>query len=104
MGSEMCIRDRLKEVLWEPELRRASIRADIESTESVSRDSFSGRIENYADYDLIVRDNDNFFAASGIRSFKGYFQKAEADKENLYDVLEEIAVRRSRYFIKKELS
>ncbi|RLG34194.1 hypothetical protein DRN80_03720 [Methanosarcinales archaeon] len=91
----------LKEVLWEPELRRASIRADIESTESVSRDSFSGRIENYADYVLIVRDNDNFFAGSGIRSLKGYFQKAEADKENLYDVLEEIAVRRSRYFIKR---
>ena len=91
----------LKEVLWEPELRRASIRADIESTEFVSRDSFSGRIENYADYVLIVRDNDNFFAGSGIRSLKGYFQKAEADKENLYDVLEEIAVRRSRYFIKR---
>ena len=91
----------LKEVLWEPELRRASIRADIESTEFVSRDSFSGRIENYADYVLIVRDNDIFFAASGIRSLKGYFQKAEADKENLYDVLEEIAVRRSRYFIKR---
>ena len=144
----------LKEVLWEPELRRASIRADIESTEFVSRDSFSGRIEDYADYDLlvideshnfrnaktsrwenifkllttgkpkklilltatpvnnsifdlynqlrlIVRDNDIFFAGSGIRSLKGYFQKAEADKENLYDVLEEIAVRRSRYFIKR---
>ncbi len=144
----------LKEVLWEPELRRASIRADIENMEFVGRDSFSGEIENYADYDLIVideshnfrnaktnrwenifqllttgkpkklilltatpvnnsvfdlynqlrlivKDNDDFFAGSGIRNLKGYFQKAEADKENLYDILEEIAVRRSRYFIKK---
>jgi superfamily II DNA or RNA helicase len=122
--------------------------------EFVGRDSFSGEIENYADFDLLVideshnfrnaktnrwenifqllatgkpkklvlltatpvnnsvfdlynqlrlitRDNGDFFASSGIKNLKGYFQKAEADKENLYDILEEIAVRRSRYFIKK---
>ena len=141
----------LKELLWEPELRRASIRADIEHMEFVGRDSFNPA--EYADFDLLVideshnfrnantnrwenvfklltigkpkklvlltatpvnnsifdlynqlrlitRDNNDFFAGCGINNLKGYFQKAEVDKENLYDVLEEIGVRRSRYFIK----
>jgi len=141
----------LKDVLWEPKLRDAGIRADIVHREKVSRDF---PIEKYAEYDLIVvdeshnfrnsqtncwknlfstihkgkpkktilitatpvnnnvfdlynqirlitRDNDDFFKSAGITSLWGYFLKADKDKETLYELLEEIAVRRSRPFIKK---
>jgi len=50
---------------------------------------------------LITRDNDEFFKSAGIESLWGYFIKADRDKDTLYDLLEEIAVRRSRPFIKK---
>jgi len=144
----------LREVLWEPELRHASIRADIEHMEYMGRDSFGSEIADYADFDLVVideshnfrnattnrwanmsqllrtgrpkkvvlltatpvnnsvfdlynqlrlitRDQQDFFMGCGIENLKGYFMKAETDKETLYDVLEEIAVKRSRHFIKK---
>jgi len=141
----------LKDILWEPKLRDAGIRADIVHREKVSRDF---PIENYADYDLIVvdeshnfrnsqticwknlvstiiqgkpkkvvlitatpvnnnvfdlynqlrlitKDSDEFFKSAGITSLWGYFLKADRDKDTLYDLLEEIAVRRSRPFIRK---
>lgn len=141
----------LKDILWEPKLRDAGIRADIVHREKVSRDF---PIENYADYDLIVvdeshnfrnsqtncwknlvstiiqgkpkkivlitatpvnnnvfdlynqlrlitKDSDDFFKSAGIISLWGYFLKADRDKDALYDLLEEIAVRRSRPFIRK---
>jgi hypothetical protein len=50
---------------------------------------------------FITKDQDDFFLASGIRSLWGYFLQAEANKDVLYEVLEEISVRRSREFIKK---
>jgi superfamily II DNA or RNA helicase len=50
---------------------------------------------------LITRDHDDFFATAGIRSLWGYFLQVEADKDHLYDLLEEIAVRRSRHYIRK---
>lgn len=50
---------------------------------------------------FITRDNDEFFKSVGINSLWGYFLKAHFDRETLYDLLEEIAVRRSRQFIKK---
>ncbi|MEN3039589.1 MAG: helicase-related protein, partial [Candidatus Kryptonium sp.] len=50
---------------------------------------------------FITKDQDDFFASAGINSLWGYFIKAYDDKETLYDLLEEIAVRRSRPFIKK---
>lgn len=50
---------------------------------------------------FITKDQDHFFVSAGISSLWGYFLKAHFDKEALYDLLEEIAVRRSRPFIKK---
>jgi len=50
---------------------------------------------------LITRDHDDFFATAGIRSLWGYFLQVEANKDHLYDLLEEIAVRRSRHYIRK---
>ena len=50
---------------------------------------------------FITRDRDDFFLASGIKSLWGYFLQAEANKDVLYEVLEEISVRRSREFIRK---
>ncbi len=50
---------------------------------------------------LITKDRDSFFAAAGIPSLWGYFLRADKEKETLYDLLEEIAVRRSRPFIKR---
>lgn len=141
----------LKDILWEPKLRDAGIRADIVHREKVSRDF---PIESYADYDLIVvdeshnfrnsqtncwknlistiiqgkpkkvvlitatpvnnnvfdlynqlrlitKDSDDFFKSAGITSLWGYFLKADRDKDTLYDLLEEIAVGRSRPFIRK---
>ncbi len=141
----------LKDILWEPKLRDAGIRADIVHREKVSRDF---PVEDYANYDLIVvdeshnfrnsqtncwknlistiiqgkpkkivlitatpvnnnvfdlynqlrlitKDSDDFFKSAGITSLWGYFLKADRDKDTLYDLLEEIAVRRSRQFIKK---
>ncbi|MGB9700577.1 MAG: helicase-related protein [Thermodesulfobacteriota bacterium] len=50
---------------------------------------------------LITKDSDDFFKSAGITSLWGYFLKADRDKDTLYDLLEEIAVRRSRPFIRK---
>jgi len=50
---------------------------------------------------LITRDHDDFFSSAGIRSLWGYFLQVEANKDHLYDLLEEITVRRSRHYIRK---
>ena len=50
---------------------------------------------------FVTKDKDEFFKLSGIATIWGYFLKADRDKETLFDLLEEIAVRRSRPFIKK---
>lgn len=50
---------------------------------------------------LLVRGKDDALQNAGIKSLTGYFVKAQEGKEHLYDLLEEIAVRRSRNFIKK---
>jgi len=50
---------------------------------------------------LISRDVPDFFAETGISSLLGYFKRAEENKDSLYEVLEAIAVRRSRQFIRK---
>ncbi len=55
----------------------------------------------YHQIQLITRGYDDFFASAGIRSLFGYFRRAEEDKDHLYDLLEEIAVRRSRYYVRK---
>jgi len=55
----------------------------------------------YNQVQLITRGRDDFFSSAGIRSLWGYFLQAETDKDHLYDLLEEITVRRSRHYIRK---
>ncbi len=50
---------------------------------------------------LITRDRRDYFADSGIRDLKQYFVQAEKSRDTLYEVLEAVAVRRSRAFIRK---
>lgn len=50
---------------------------------------------------FITRDRDDFFLAAGISNLRQYFINAETNRETLYEVLEAIAVRRSRQFIRK---
>lgn len=49
---------------------------------------------------FITRDRKDFFAAANIPDLFRYFLQAEANKDALYEVLEAIAVRRSRQFIR----
>ncbi|MER3399360.1 MAG: hypothetical protein C4316_12710 [Chloroflexota bacterium] len=50
---------------------------------------------------LIARDNRQFLLSAGISDLWEYFRRAEQSKEALYEVLEALAVRRSRPFIRK---
>ncbi|MEJ5250753.1 MAG: hypothetical protein HPY54_07260 [Chthonomonadetes bacterium] len=50
---------------------------------------------------LITRDRKDYFADAGISDLESYFRRAEATREALYEVLEAVAVRRSRSFIRK---
>lgn len=50
---------------------------------------------------LITRDAQGLFADAGIPNLLGYFRRAEENKEALYELLEAIAVRRSRQFIRR---
>ena len=50
---------------------------------------------------FITRDQEDYFLSAGISSLRRYFERAEINKETLYEVLEAIAVRRSRQFIRK---
>ncbi|HOK79626.1 MAG TPA: helicase-related protein [bacterium] len=50
---------------------------------------------------FITKDKDEFFKPAGVNSLWGYFLRAKENNDTLYDLLEEIAVRRSRQFIKK---
>jgi superfamily II DNA or RNA helicase len=49
---------------------------------------------------FITKDFEDFFKSVGIRNLFSYFCRADADKDTLYEVLEAIAVRRSRQFIR----
>ena len=142
----------LRETLWEPLLRRYSIRADVISMERFSQKDFpineyqghkvivvdeshnfrnpnTNRWENlfkllstdaekklvlltatpinntlfdlYHQLRFITRDQEDFFSAIGIQNLREYFIRAETNRDTLYEVLEAIAVRRSRQFIKK---
>jgi len=50
---------------------------------------------------FITRDQEDYFLSVGISNLRKYFERAEINKETLYEVLEAIAVRRSRQFIRK---
>ena len=49
---------------------------------------------------LISRDKDDYFASAGISSLWGYFLKAVKEDGDVFDILEEVTVRRSRAFIR----
>ncbi len=50
---------------------------------------------------LITRDNRRFLLIAGIQDLWEYFRRAEENKDALYEVLEALAVRRSRHFIRQ---
>lgn len=50
---------------------------------------------------FITRDREDYFADSGIRDLKQYFVRAEKSRDTLYEILEAVAVRRSRAFIRR---
>ncbi len=50
---------------------------------------------------LITRGNEAQLSAAGIPNLKEYFRQAEENSEALYEVLEALAVRRSRRFIRE---
>ena len=49
---------------------------------------------------FITRDRDDAFGEAGIPSLWGYFLRADVQGSDLYDLLEEISVRRTRQYIK----
>ncbi len=53
----------------------------------------------YQQVQLITGDQDDYFAGVGIPSLRGYFVQVDQNREALLDLLETIAVRRSRGFI-----
>jgi superfamily II DNA or RNA helicase len=50
---------------------------------------------------LIARGRQDFLLVAGISDLSEYFRRAEENKEALYEVLEALAVRRSRPFIRQ---
>lgn len=55
----------------------------------------------YRQVRLITSDRDDYLAGVGFPSLRGYFIQAEENRETLHDLLEAIAVRRSREFIRR---
>jgi superfamily II DNA or RNA helicase len=55
----------------------------------------------YQQVRLIAGDRDDYLAGVGISSLRGYFVQAEENLETLHDLLETLAVRRSREFIRR---
>lgn len=54
----------------------------------------------YHQISLITKGPDDFFADAGISNLRSYFKRAEENRDTLYELLEAIAVRRSRSFIR----
>ncbi len=50
---------------------------------------------------FITRDDPSFLLVVGISNLQEYFRRAEQNREALYEVLEALAVRRSRQFIQQ---
>jgi len=49
---------------------------------------------------FITRDSDDYFAEAGIASLWGYFLRADAERGDVFDLLEEVTIRRTRQYIK----
>ena len=93
----------LREVLWEPELRRASIRADVENMEFVGRDSFSSEIENYADFDLLVIDESHNFRNAKTNRWENVFQILTTGKPKKLVLLTATPVNNSVFDLHNQL-
>jgi len=50
---------------------------------------------------LITKDQEDYFIGVGIEDLGKYFKNAEKSRDELYEIMETIAVRRSRSFIRK---
>lgn len=61
----------------------------------------TGVLDLYHQMRLITGGRDDFFAGIGIGSLRSYFVQAETNREALHDLLEAVAVRRSREFIRR---
>jgi len=55
----------------------------------------------YNQISFVTRGNDGYFHRAGIRDLKDYFKRAEAGQDNLFNLLEEIVIRRTRHYIKE---
>lgn len=55
----------------------------------------------YHQLQLITRDDPKFLLTAGIPDLREYFRRAEKNKDALYEVLEALAVRRSRPFLRQ---
>jgi superfamily II DNA or RNA helicase len=53
---------------------------------------------------LMTRGSESYYRDNGISNLKGFFQRVADDGAELFDLLEQSAVRRSRYDVKKRIA
>lgn len=58
-------------------------------------------LDLYHQMNLITRGDDYHFRAAGIGNLKTYFVKAEKGLTNLFNLLEEVVIRRTRHYVKE---
>lgn len=58
-------------------------------------------LDLYHQVNLITRGDDYHFRAAGIGNLKTYFVKAEKGLTNLFNLLEEVVIRRTRHYVKE---
>lgn len=58
-------------------------------------------LDLYHQVNLITRGDDYYFRAAGIGNLKKHFIKAEKGLTNLFNLLEEVVIRRTRHYVKE---
>lgn len=58
-------------------------------------------LDLYHQLSLITRGDDYHFRAAGIGNLKTYFVKAQKGLTNLFNLLEEVVIRRTRHYVKE---
>jgi len=58
-------------------------------------------LDLYHQVNLITRGDDYHFRAAGIGNLKTYFVRAEKGLTNLFNLLEEVVIRRTRHYVKE---
>ncbi|MFX0201224.1 MAG: phospholipase D-like domain-containing protein [Candidatus Hodarchaeota archaeon] len=58
-------------------------------------------LDLYHQINLITRGDDYYFRSAGIGNLRQYFIKAEKGLSNLFNLLEEVVIRRTRHYIKE---